>query len=278
MLPGCPTYVTWRRDPYSVAIDAFSITWSKEFHYAFPPFCLIRQVLNKIQKGKTKKKIILITPCWQTQLWYPQILSMLVRKPVILPLWEKPLTNSSVQTLPLVTNQTLILLAWIVSADICLRKDFLLRQPVLSSILSLSDFESSWKKWSDWCDRRAVNPFQCILISILDYLTSLFEEGLEYNTIGVHRSAISAYHEGVDEIPGGQHPLVTSLTAGIFNPRTPQPRYIFVWDVQVVLNFIKKDWPYLVHWLIRNWGMLLSSTTARVSGLQHLDVRYVTGG
>ena len=87
-----------------------------------------------------------------------------------------------------------------------------------------------------------VNPFQCILVSILDYITSLFEEGLEYNTIGVHRSAISAYHEGVDEMPGGQHPLVTSLMAGIFNPRTPQPRYIFVWDVQVVLNFIKKDW------------------------------------
>ena len=35
----------------------------------------------------------------------------------------------------------------------------------------------------------------------------------------------------------GQHPLVTSLMAGIFNSRSPQPRYVFVWDVQVVLNF-----------------------------------------
>ena len=40
----------------------------------------------------------------------------------------------------------------------------------------------------------------------------------------------------------GQHPLVTSLIAGIFNSRSPQPRCIFVWDAQVVLNFLKKDW------------------------------------
>ena len=57
----------------------------------------------------------------------------------------------------------------------------------------------------------------------------------------MHRPAISAYHEKVDDMPVGQHPLVTSLMAGRFNSRPPQPSYIFVWDVQVVLSFIKKD-------------------------------------
>ena len=117
------THVAWRRDPYSVATNEFSITWNKEFSYAFPPFRLITQVLNKIEKEKTKK-LILITPCWQTQLWYPQILSMLIRKSVILPLSEKLLSNPSGQTHPLVTNQTLTLVAWMVSGDICLRKEF----------------------------------------------------------------------------------------------------------------------------------------------------------
>ena len=104
-----PTYVAWRRDPYSVATNAFSITWNKEFYYAFPPFCLIIQVLNKIEKDKTKK-LILIPPCWQTQLWYPQILGMLIRKPVIL-LSEKVLSNPSRQTHALVIIQTLTLVA-----------------------------------------------------------------------------------------------------------------------------------------------------------------------
>ena len=129
-----PIYVAWTRDPYSVAKNAFSITWNKEFNYACPPFCLIiTQVFNKIEKDKTKK-IILITPCWQTKLWYPQILSMLIRKPVILPLSEKLLTNPSGQTHPLVTSQTLTLVAWMVSGDIYLRKEFLSREPILSSI------------------------------------------------------------------------------------------------------------------------------------------------
>ena len=42
-----PTYVAWRRDPYSVATNAFSTTLNKEFCFAFPPFCLITQVLNQ---------------------------------------------------------------------------------------------------------------------------------------------------------------------------------------------------------------------------------------
>ena len=133
-----PTYVAWRRDPYSdkyihTATNTFSITWKKEFHYTFPPFCLIIRVLNKIEKDKTKK-LILITPCWQTQSWYPQILSMLIRKPVIRPLSEKLTTNPSAQTHPLAINQIFILVAWMVSGDICLRKKFLSRQPILSPI------------------------------------------------------------------------------------------------------------------------------------------------
>ena len=58
-----------------------------------------------------QKKLVLITPCWQTQLWYSQVLSLLIRKPVNLPLSEKLLTNPSGQSHPLVTNQTLTLVA-----------------------------------------------------------------------------------------------------------------------------------------------------------------------
>ena len=91
---------------------------------SIPSFLPNNTVLNKIEKDKTKK-LVSITPCWQTQLWYPQILNMLIRKLVILPLSEKLLTR-------FVTNQTLTLVAWMASGDICLRKEFLSRQPILS--------------------------------------------------------------------------------------------------------------------------------------------------
>ena len=105
---------------------------------------------------------------------------------------------------------------------------------------SSSGYESSCKKCSGWCNRRALNPFRCTLVSILDYLTSLFKEGLHYNTIDENKSARSGYHKKLYDMLVGQPPLVTSLMVGIFNSRRPQPRYIFVWDVQVVLKFIKK--------------------------------------
>ena len=153
---------------------------------------------------------------------------MLIRKPVILPSSEKLLTNPSGQTHPLVTNQTLTLVAWMVSGDICFKKGVSGKAAnVISNSRrqsSLSGYKSSWNKQSGWCDQGAVNPFRCTLVSIQDYLTSLFEEDIGYNTIGMHKSAISAYHEKVHDMPVGQHPLVTSLMAEIFNSRPPQPR------------------------------------------------------
>ena len=46
---------------------------------------------------------------------------------------------------------------------------------------------------------------------MLDYLSYLFDLGYEYRTVGCHRSAISGYHEYVDNKPVGQHPHVYAL-------------------------------------------------------------------
>lgn len=109
----------------------------------------------------------------------------------------------------------------------------------------------------------------------------LFDKGLAYRTIGCHRSAISAFHEKVDGLPIGQHPDVCSLVSGVFNSRPPQPRYVFIWDVQLVLNLIKNQWSnnhnlsdkQITYKIV----MLMALTSAsRASALHHLDVRYMT--
>ena len=71
--------------------------------------------------------------------------------------------------------------------------------------------------------------------------------------------------------------------AGIFNSRSLQPRYIFVWVVQFLLHFIEKDWvmssSLTDQELTYTLCMLLSLTTAScVSGLEHLDIRYMRKG
>ncbi len=77
-------YATWRADPGSVIVDAFTIDWSEyACFYAFPPFCLIDRVLTKVEHDKAVG--ILIAPVWHTQSWFPRMLKLLVRKPCILP-------------------------------------------------------------------------------------------------------------------------------------------------------------------------------------------------
>lgn len=52
-------------------MDAFSNDWSKFHFYAFPPFSLIPQYLQKIQQDKGKS--ILIVPVWPTVTFQPTI-------------------------------------------------------------------------------------------------------------------------------------------------------------------------------------------------------------
>ena len=74
-------------------------------------------------------------------------------------------------------------------------------------------------------------------------MAELFEQRYQYRLVGNHRSEISAFHEGVDGKSIGENPQVSSLIMGIFNQRPPQPRYIFIWDIQLVLDYLKKHFP-----------------------------------
>ena len=62
-------YVSWKPEPDAYAVDAFSIQWSNDFMYIFPPFSIVGKVMRKIIEEKVR--VILIIPYWPTQYWYP---------------------------------------------------------------------------------------------------------------------------------------------------------------------------------------------------------------
>ena len=112
---------------------------------------------------------------------------------------------------------------------------------------------------------------------ILDSLAFLFESGYEYRIIRTHRSAISPLHDNIEGRPVGEHPQVSSLIIGVFNNRSPQPKYNFIWDVQLVLDYLKKQLPNNSNlsdkFLTFKVAMLLALTSAsRVRGLHILDI------
>lgn len=83
----CKRYVSWKRDPGSFAIDAFTISWKSYFFYAFPPFSTILRVLEKIRADKARG--ILVVPHWPAQAWFPVFMSLLKSEP----LYFKPNIN-----------------------------------------------------------------------------------------------------------------------------------------------------------------------------------------
>ena len=77
----CEKYVSWKRDPGAVMIDAFTISWKNLNFYAFPPFSLILRVLNKIINEKATG--IVVVPHWPTQVWFPLFSKLIASEPII---------------------------------------------------------------------------------------------------------------------------------------------------------------------------------------------------
>ena len=125
-------YVSYQPDPQAVAVDAFLVNW-KDFDvfYAFPPFSLITQVLQKIQcQGTTG---LLIVADWPTQIWYPKLMQMLIDYPLLIPPQEKllhlPYNPTKVHQL----HKTMWLLACHLSGDVSKTKEFQSQLPNISS-------------------------------------------------------------------------------------------------------------------------------------------------
>lgn len=109
-----PAYVSWKADPLAWKINAYHLVWTQLNAYAFPPFTQINRVLLKIQRDQAQ--VLLITPNWPTQPWWPLVLSMSAADPILV----TPRKNLLVlppqnQRHPL--ESSLALVAWIVSGD-----------------------------------------------------------------------------------------------------------------------------------------------------------------
>ena len=96
-----PSYYSWKSDPSSLGTDALQQKWYHKSLYAFPPFALIHKVLKKVEEEKVSP-LIIVTPTWQTQSWYPELLRLSIGNPIILPLKEDLLKGPRNQQHPLI--------------------------------------------------------------------------------------------------------------------------------------------------------------------------------
>ena len=76
---------------------------------------------------------------------------------------------------------------------------------------------------------------------LLEFLTDLFSQGLGYSAVNTARSAISTIMQTRTGQSLGSHPTVVRFMKGIYELKTPQPRYKQTWDVSILLDYFKSQ-------------------------------------
>jgi hypothetical protein len=108
-------FMSWKPQPESVALDAFTQNWKNLKGYAFPPFNLIHRCLIKIRRDRAD--VLMVTPVWPSQQWWPTILELSYRPARILKPSEDLLLDATGISHPLLVRGSLLLAAWTLSGD-----------------------------------------------------------------------------------------------------------------------------------------------------------------
>ena len=95
------------------------------------------------------------------------------------------------------------------------------------------------QKWQRFCYRRKIDMFSPTVAEVLEFLTELYQSNCSYSTLNSARSALSTVVILPGNISVGSHPLVARFLRGAFQTRPALPRYTSIWDVKVVLSFLK---------------------------------------
>ena len=192
---------------------------------------------------------IIIVPVWPTQPWYPKLMSLLVDMPRLLPVTRGTLYLPSKPSQPHPMEGKLKLIACKLSGNPLRSKAFLQKLPRLSSSRggrwkgTSKQYQSYYKKWLDFCHREQISTVHPSLAQVIEFLLTLFNNGLSYSSLNTARSALSSILPSIDGIPVGQHPLVIRFLKGVFESRPAMPRYTAVWDVNQALDYLKTLYP-----------------------------------
>ena len=101
-------------------------------------------------------------------------------------------------------------------------------------------YRGRFREFARWCGRRGEDPTSTSVVKVANFLAHLFKKGLSYSTLCGYRSAISAYHDGVDGIRMGEHPKLVKLLKGVFNCSTPRKVTAPLWNLDKVLRSLRK--------------------------------------
>ena len=130
--------------------------------------------------------MIKVTPTWQTQPWYPLLLEVSMQWPLLLKLLPYLLLDPQGNKHTLVQNRKLMLTAWKVTGNPLRWKEFQAMQrnlyPSQEDRVLLQ--VTNRPRISGLAGvREKIDLFCAPLSKIVNYLSTLFDEGLQYRTV-----------------------------------------------------------------------------------------------
>lgn len=100
-------------------------------------------------------------------------------------------------------------------------------------------YQTYLHKWQQYCNDHNLDRFEPGMENAIEFLVSLYTSGLGYSAINTARSALSTVLVTENGVKFGEHPLVCRYMKGIFQLRPALPKYTHIWDVNVVLTYLK---------------------------------------
>ncbi len=96
-------------------------------------------------------------------------------------------------------------------------------------------YSSKWGVFESWCLTRAIDPVNCPVGPVLEFLQERLTAAAAATTLRVYVAAIAARRE-LDEIPLGRHRMVFAFMRGARRLRPVRPTAVPSWDLSVVLE------------------------------------------
>ncbi len=138
-------------------------------------------------------------------------------------------------------------------------------------------YSSKWGVFESWCLARAIDPVNCPVGPVLEFLQERLTAGAAATTLRVYVAAIAARRE-LDEIPLGRHRMVSAFMRGVRRLRPARLTAVPSWDLSVVLEGLVtapfKPLKSAPEWILTLKVTLLLALTSlkRVGDLQALSV------
>ena len=113
---------------------------------------------------------------------------------------------------------------------------------VIDTILSArasstrQSYASKWGVFDRWCVVHNVDPVNCHIASVLDFMQEKLSTGTCPATLKVYVAALSACHALIDGMPLGRHPLLSRFLRGARRLRPTVKTKMPSWDLAIVLE------------------------------------------